>query len=108
MSDLIHDLVYARNYVRDHGVWLVVVVPDNLLTQGLQLLSAVADPDQFSGRTALIGDKGGHLSLVGVSTPFFLPQEQSFEVLFLGWGSALDSKGMDTWRKKARREIRRF
>jgi len=106
VTEIIHDLIYARNYARNQGIWVVVVVPDNLLTQSLQILAAVADGDQFSGRTALVGN-GGHLSLVGGSAPSFLPEGQEFEVMFLDWSCSVDNKGLETWRRRARREIRR-
>lgn len=107
MNEISHDLIYARNYARDLGTWVVVVVPDNQLTQSLQMLAAVAEGDHFSGRTALVGNKGGRLSLVDGNTPSFLPEGQEYDVLFLGWGGSTDNKGMETWRKTARREIRR-
>ena len=103
MRDLVHDLMFARTVAEKRNLWIVVVVPDDLLPAALSTLGMVVPADTFSGRTAVLD--GGRLSLVGGSSPVFLTEP--FEVMFLGWGEGTPNTGMATWRAAAQNEVRR-
>jgi len=107
---MIADLIYARDYVNQRKLWVVVVVPPECLTEAQTAMAAVANGYPFGGRTVVFPE-GGRLSLALASDAVFLPADQSFSAMFLGWGgdkkAATTAKEMTRWRKAASKVLSR-
>lgn len=104
--DMVSDIIFACNYVRGRGDWVVVVVPDGQFDHAQRMLAAVADGHTYSGRTVQFAT-GGRVSLGMVSGDIFVPKGQPFSVMFLGWGKkTVAPQEMRKWRMEAEQMIR--
>jgi len=101
---MIADFIYARDYAIQKNLWVVIVVPPEVLADAQVSMAAVASENPFGGRTVIFPE-GARLSLAVASDPLFLPDGQPFSVMFLGWGgnktAATTAKEMIRWRKAA-------
>ena len=107
---MIADIIYARDHAIHKNLWVVVVVPPEMIADAQIAMVAVAGSYPFGGRTVSLPG-GGHLSLVLASDPVFLPEWQPFSAMFLGWGgdkkAATTAKEMSRWRKAAAKVVDR-
>jgi len=108
---MIADFVYARDYANQRKLWIVLVVPPEVLVKAQTAMAAIVNSHPFGGRTVIF-PAGGRLSLVLASDPVFLPKEQPFSAMFLGWGggdrkAATTAKEMTRWRKAASKVLSR-
>jgi hypothetical protein len=82
---VVQNIVFAVKYAQKHGTWVVVVSPgEGEMAVCRQVLSAaIPEGAVFSGRTALLGE--GKVSVVTVRSDVFVPEDEPYEVLFVGW-----------------------
>lgn len=83
------------------GKWVVLVTHNRDVAVEVRRFLAGASPStaRFSGRTILL-DNGGKVSVTSIADTVFVPNDEPFSVMFVGWGKA---QGVDTtvWRQKA-------
>jgi len=102
---MLSGILYAIKHATLRKKWLVIVTPSGVpFRDALTHFSASVPEDApFSGRTAIVGDKG-RVSVVSADQGIFVPKDTRFSVLFLGWGSsegALATPLMTPWRESA-------
>jgi hypothetical protein len=97
--NLVQNIVFAVRYALKYRSWVVVVCPDDAVVRQCRQVLAGAVPDDagFSGRTALLGE-GARVSVVQVDSDVFVPEDDTFETLFVGWlaGKTRDAR-MSNW-----------
>lgn len=101
---LLGSMLFAIRIAEELGKWVVLVCPegDREVECRLRLAGAVPPEVKFSGRTALFSG-GGRVSVAASSTHPFVPKDEPFSVLFIGWnGDGHDYEGMNRWRHRAK------
>lgn len=103
-TGLLGALLYALRTAEELSKWVVLVCPpgDREKECRHHLAGVVPDNVKFSGRTAMVPG-GGRVSVVSSAVEPFVPENEPFSVLFLGWdGSTRDPDGMRRWRLRAK------
>ena len=95
---MLADVSYAMKYADTHQAWVVVVVPVERVSEALTFLTGMVDKQPFGGRTLSLAS-GGRVSVVPVTAE---PMDDGFDLIFSGWGGAVDLEGLDKWRKASR------
>ena len=104
---MLDDFLFAWDYARLKGRWVVLVVPTDLYGEAMDTMAALSDDHPFGGRTLSLTP--GHLSVVPVTYPVFLPSDQPFDVMFIEWGRTKTSnvKEMELWKNRAQSVLSR-
>ncbi len=95
-------LQQVQQHVDDTGEWVVVICPNPEVAGECSRYIAAALPSDasFSGRTALMANKG-HISVASAQEDVFLPDGQVFTTAFVGWDGSNRSDGMAKWQDQA-------
>lgn len=105
---LLNDLQTGLEHAVSAADWVVIVCPSvNLTNDILDYTTAIAPPGtSFTGRTAKLPG-GGRISATPANQPIFVPSNEPFSVMFLGWETVDKAQypQMNPWRKQARHII---
>ena len=90
------------NTVSVEGGYVVIVCPTTNISTQLSIIvgSLVSEKGEFSGRTAVLPNKG-KISIVCAEEKIFASDDEIFRVEFIGWSSKNDSRGMLKWQSRA-------
>jgi len=104
-SGLLGGILFAQQHAAKWGTWVVIVTPDDSASVAREHLAALAEGSPFSGRTLQAGN--GRVSLSTAAQEVFIPDDTSFEVLFLGWGAEdfKEAGKMERWRTASKVEL---
>jgi len=99
--NIVQNVVFALQYAQKKKVWVVIVCPDETIARECRQILAGAVPEGTicSGRTAILPG-GGRVSLTPVDSDVFVPEEDVFHTLFVGWSvDQKRDKDMSKWYK---------
>ena len=104
-TSLVIDTQKVVQRIRETGEWVVILCPDHVITRACCTALSCALPagTAFSGRTARLAK--GRVSVVCASEDVFVPLDEPFVTIYIGWKAKDNPGGMDKWQSRALKVI---